>query len=93
MIHTDLEEYCEISMSKEGMEELVPILVEFLSISKKHISLAKPHYKLFKLLKNDDMKRRHKAIADGHLGWAETYYGTAMQIAIILFEWKKKLNG
>jgi len=92
MIHTGLEEYCEIKMNKEGMEELIELIPEFLSISKKHISLAYPHYRLSKLLRNDDMKKYHKSIANGHLGWAETNYGIAIQIAITLFEWKEKLK-
>jgi len=92
MIHYGLEEYAGIEMSKKGMEKLISLLVEFLSISRKHISLAKPHYRISKLLKNDDMKEYHKAKAKGHLGWAEINFGTAMQIVIILFEWKRKLK-
>lgn len=92
MVYYDLEEYAGVEMSKNGILELINLLAEFLLISRKHISLAKPHYRISKLLKDDNMKEYHHNKAQGHLSWAEINFGIVVQISITILEWKKRLK-
>lgn len=87
-----LEEYCGVKMSKEGIDKLLNIMIEFLKISKQQIELSKPYFISSKLCEQEFSKKRLYSKGVCALNEAESRYKIAMQIAIILLEWKKKLK-
>lgn len=87
-----LEEYCGVKMSKEGIDKLINIMIEFLKISKQQFELSKPYLISSKLCERELSKKRLYSKGMYALNEAESYFGIVMQITITIFEWKKKIK-
>lgn len=92
MIYFNLEEYCGIKMSKDGSNKLFDIMIEFIKISKQQFELSKPYFISSKLSEQKFSKKRLYSRGIGALNEAESRFRIAIQIAIILLEWKEKLK-